>query len=63
MPRGEIVVADDESERVVTGVYAARAVCTQVPAYLPYGLVLHIAPLRRILGRDKQGCNGDACET
>ena len=62
VPRGEIVVADDETERVFTGVYATRAVCMQVPAYIPYGLVLHIPPLRRILGRGKQGCNGDACE-
>ena len=46
VPRGEIVVADDESERVFTGIYATRAVCMQVPAYLPYGLVLHIPPLR-----------------
>ena len=62
VPRGEIVVVDDTAQRVFTGVYATRAVCMQVPAYLLYGLVLHIPPLRRILGRGKQGCNGDACE-
>ena len=62
VPRGEIVVADNEFERIFTGVYATRAVCMQVLAYLPYGLVLYIPPLRRILGRDKQGCNGDACQ-
>ena len=61
-PRGEIVVADNEFERVFTGVYATRAVCMQVSAYLLYGLVLHIPPLRRILGRGEQGSNGDACE-
>ena len=26
----------------------------------PYGLLLHIPPVRRIAGRGKQGCNGDA---
>ena len=62
VPRGEIVVTDNESQRVFTGVYATRAVCMQVPAYLLYGLLLHIPPLPRILGRGKQGCNGDACE-
>ena len=62
VPRGEIVVVDDATHRVFTGVYATRAVCLEVPVYVPYGLVLHIPPLRRILGRDKQGCNGDGCE-
>ena len=63
VPRGEIVVVDEATQRVFTGVYATRAVCMQVPVYLPYGLLLQIPPLRRILGRDKQGCNGDACDT
>ena len=62
VPRGEIVVVDDASQRVFTGMYATRAVCMQVPVYLPHGLLLQIPPLRRILGRDKQGCNGDACD-
>ena len=61
VPPGEIVVVDD-SAKVFTGIYATRAVCMQVPAYLGYGLALHIPPLRRIFGRGKQGCNGDACE-
>lgn len=61
VPRGEIVVVDD-SAKVFTGVYATRAVCMRVPAYFGYGLVLYIPPLRRIFGRGKQGCNGDACE-
>ena len=61
VPRGEIVVVDD-TQKVFTGVYATRAVCMQVPAYLPYGLVLHIPLFRRIAGRDNQGCSSDACE-
>ena len=55
-------MVDDTAQRVFAGVYATRSVCMQVPAYLLYGLVLHIPPLRRILGRGKQRCNGDACE-
>jgi len=62
VPKGEIVVVDDGTGRVFTGVYATRAVCMQVPAYMPYGLALHIPPLLRIAGRGKMGCNGDACE-
>lgn len=61
VPPGEIVVVDD-SAKVFTGIYATRAVCMQVPAYFVYGLVLYIPPLRKIFGRGKQGCNGDACE-
>ena len=61
VPSGEIVVVDDEG-RTFTGIYAARAVCMRVPAYFLYGVALHIPPIRRLFGRDKQGCNGDACE-
>lgn len=61
VPRGEIVVVDD-SAKVFTGIYATWAVCMQVPAFLPFGLVLHIPPLSRIFGRGEQGCDGDACE-
>lgn len=32
------------------------------PAYMAYGPALHIPPFRRIAGRGKNGCNGDACE-
>ena len=61
VPPGEIVVADD-SAKVFTGVYATRAVSMRIPAYFLYGLALYIPPLRRLFGRGKQGCNGDACE-
>ena len=56
------MVVDNGSEKVFTGIYATRAVCMQVPAYLLYGLVLHVPPIKWLLGRGKQGCNGDACE-
>ena len=62
VPRGEIVVVDDDTGRVFTGVYATRAICMRVPAYMPYGLALHIPPFRWIAGRGRKGCNGDACE-
>ena len=39
-----------------------RKVCLQVPVLLPYGLALYLSPVRTLFGRDKQGCNGDACE-
>lgn len=61
VPPGKIVVVDD-SERVFTGIYAERAISMLVPAYFVYGLLLYIPPLRKIFGRGKQGCNGDACE-
>ena len=61
VPRGEIVVVHDAG-KVFTGVYATRAVCMQVPAYLLYGLALHIPLIRWIAGRGNPGCNGDACK-
>ena len=62
VPKGEIVVVDDDTGKVFTGVYATRAICMQVPAYLPYGLALHIPRIRRFAGRGKKGCEGNACE-
>ena len=59
---GEIVVVDKSRHRVFTGVYATRKVCLQVPLFFAWGLALYLPPLRRLLGRDKPGCNGDACE-
>ena len=62
VPVGEIVVVEKRSRRTFTGVYATRKVCLQVPVLLPYGLALYLPPLRDMVGRDKPGCNGDACE-
>ena len=60
--RGEIVVVDNGSAKVFTGIYATRAVCMQVPVYFLCGLALYVPPIRWLLGRGKQGCNGDACK-
>ena len=62
VPVGEIVVVDERSSRTFTGVYATRRVCLQIPLFLLYGLALYRPPLRMMVGRDKQGCNGDVCE-
>ena len=62
VPVGEIVVIEKGSGRAFTGVYATRKLCLQVPLYVPLGLALYLPPLRLLLGRDRQGCNGDACE-
>ena len=62
MPVGEIVVVEKQSSRAFTGVYATRKVCLQVPLFFLYGLALYLPPVRALFGRDKQGCNGDACE-
>ena len=62
VPVGEIVVVEKESRRAFTGVYATRKVCMQVPPLFPCGLALYLPPVRALFGRDKQGCNGDACE-
>ena len=62
VPVGEIVVVEKESGRAFTGVYATRKVCLQVPLLYLYGLALYLPPVRALFGRDRQGCNGDACE-
>ena len=61
VPVGEIVVVEKQSSRAFTGVYATRKVCLQVPLFFLYGLALYLPPVRALFGRDKQGCNGDAC--
>ena len=55
-------MVEKESSRAFTGVYATRKVCLQVPLFFLYGLALYLPPVRALFGRDKQGCNGDACE-
>lgn len=62
VPIGEIIVVDKQSNQVFTGIYATRKVCLQVPLFFAYGLLLYIPPIRKIAGRKKQGCNGDACQ-
>ena len=62
VPVGEIVVVEKQSSKAFTGVYATRKVCLQVPLFFLYGLALYLPPVRALFGRDKQGCNGDACE-
>ena len=62
VPVGEIVVVEAASSRAFTGVYATRKVCLQVPVFFLYGLALFLPPLRALKGRDKPGCNGDACD-
>lgn len=62
VPRGVIVVVEDETQKIYTGVYATRMICMQVPAYFLYGPALFIPVIRNIADKGKQGCNGDACE-
>ena len=62
VPVGEIVVVDEQSRRVFTGVYATRMVCLRVPLLVLYGLLLYLPPIRNRVGGAKPGCNGDACE-
>lgn len=62
VPLGEIVVVDKQSNRVYTGIFATRRVCMQVPAFFVYGLLLYIPFIRKLAGKNKPGCNGDACK-
>lgn len=61
--RGEIVVVDNATDKVYASILATRVVCMQVPVYFLIGLLLYVPPIRQFFGRNKQGCNGDACET
>ena len=62
VPVGEIVVVDEQSRRVFTGVYATRIVCLRVPLLFLYGLLLYLPPVRNLVGGAKLGCDGDECE-
>ena len=59
VPVGEIVVVDEQSGRIFTGVYATRMVCLRVPLLFLYGLLLYLPPIRNRVGGAKPGCNGD----
>lgn len=62
VPIGEIVVVDEGDNRIFTGVYATRKVCLNVPILYLYGLALYLPFIRNMVGHNKPGCNGDACE-
>ena len=62
VPVGEIVVVEEGSNRVFTGVFAIRKTCLQIPLLWLCGLVLCLPLVPKIAGRGKAGCNGDACE-
>ena len=62
IPAGKIVIVDKRSNEVLTGIYATRKVCMQIPLYFLYGLLLHLLPIRVIAGIGKRGCDADACE-
>ena len=61
-PVGEIIVVEDVSRRVFSGVYAIRRLCLGVPLYWIYGLLLYIPPIRWLVDRSKTGRNGEVCE-
>lgn len=62
VPVGKIVVVDERSRRVFTGVYATRMVCLMIPLHFLYGLFLFLPPIRDRVGGSQPGCNGDARE-
>ena len=62
VPVGEIVVVDERSRRVFTGVYVTRKVCLRIPLLSFYGLLLYIPPIRNLAGKSNPGRNGDACD-
>ena len=51
VPPGEIVVVDRKSGRAFAGIQATRKLCLQIPLLFPYGLALHLVPLRETAGR------------
>ena len=62
VPVGEIVVVDEQSRRVFTGVYATRMVCLRIPLLFLHGLLLYLPPIRNRVAGAEPGCNGDARE-
>ena len=62
VPVGKIVVVDERSRRVFTGVYATRKVCLRIPLLFLYGLLLYISPIRNLAGKSKSGRNGEPCD-
>jgi len=59
---GEIAVFEHTSNRYYTGVYAIRKVSLNVPLLSPYGLLLFLPLIKKIVGKNKLGCNGDICD-
>lgn len=62
VPIGEIVVVEERSNRIFTGVFALQKTCLQIPLYYLYGVALYLPIIRNLVGREKLGCNGNACE-
>ena len=56
--KGKIVVVDKGNKAVLTGLRATRKICMQIPLYVPFGLLLHLLPMRRIAGKERRGSDG-----
>ncbi len=59
---GEIVVVDNKSARLYSGVYATRIVCLNLPVYFVLGLFLLVPSILRLIAGTTVGCNGEACD-
>lgn len=59
---GEIVVVNEKNSQLFTGGYALRKVCMNVPLFIPYGILLYLPPILKLVSKNKVGCNGDACD-
>lgn len=60
---GQIAVQDLRSNCVYLGLEATRNACRQIPAYVPYGILLRIPFVARWASRKKPGCKDDSCSS
>lgn len=59
---GEVVVEDLSTGRLFKGAEGIDLIFRNIPAYMPFRLLLRVPPLRRYVEKEVSGCEGDACE-
>lgn len=59
---GEVVVEELSSGRIFKGAEGIDLIFQNIPAYVPFRLLLRVPPLRRYIEKEVNGCEGDTCE-
>jgi len=57
---GEVVVEDIASGRILRGADGIEMVFRNIPAYMPFLLLLKVAAFRRYVDREVSGCDDAA---
>ncbi len=59
---GEVVVEDLASGRILKGAEGIDLIFRNIPAYVPFRLLLRVPSVRHYVEKEVSGCEGNACK-